>query len=195
MNPFTQIAGVLTAKGQARRAPWPAATEPAPKSNKTQAMRDYLQNVGPATAVVLADEVGLDRADLVSALLAKDMLRGRIERVGAEYRFNHQYAAVVRAGEEDMARTLRRAGWTVTPPSTGEDQQGPFTETITWRGVGFGERPDAFTIVLLELEESAEPVWPGCWDGLRWCDTQCDPIEGLVTAWAHLPIGREGGAS
>lgn len=194
MNPFTQIAGVLTAKGQARQTRWPGATEQATKPNKTQAMRDYLQNVGPATAVVLADVAGLERVDLVSALLAKDLLRGRIERVGAEYRFNHQYAATVRAGEEDMACTLRRAGWTVTPPPTADEKAGPFTETITWRGVEFGQRPDAFTIVLLELEDNAEPVWPGCWDGLRWCDPNCDPIEGLVTAWAHLPLGHERGA-
>lgn len=194
MNPFTNMADTLSARGQQRPA-FPRTAKPeGAKPNKTQALRDYLRDVGPATAVTLADEVGLERVDLVSALLAKDLIRGNIERVGNLYRINAEYEGMVRAGQEDMARTLRRAGWTVTPPPAGDDKAGPFTETITWNGVGFGQRPDAYTTVLMQLEDNAEPVWPGFWDGHRWCDTQCEPIEGRVTAWAHLPAGREGGA-
>lgn len=195
MNPFTNMADSLSARGQ-QRPTFPRAAKPeSAKPNKTQALRDYLREHGPATAVVLADEVGLDRVDLVSALLAKDLIRGSIERVGNEYRINAQYEGMVRAGQEDMARTLRRAGWTVTPPPTSDDKAGPYTETITWFDVvDGGPMPDAFTGVLLELEDSSEPVWAGCWDGERWCILECDPLHERVAAWAHLPFGQIGGA-
>lgn len=194
MNPFTQIADTLSARRTKRAEPQTGTTTGA-KTNKTMALRDYLRDIGPATAVTLADEVGLDRVDLVSALLAKDLLRGRIERVGAEYRFNHQYDDMVRAGQQDMAQTLRRAGWTVTPPATSDAKDGPFTETITWFDVtADGPMPDAFETVLCELEDNAEPVWAGCWDGDSWCDSDCVPFPGLVTAWARMPGGRKGGA-
>jgi hypothetical protein len=196
MNPFTNMTDALTARGAQRgsfpRVPIKASGK---KPNKTQALRDYLRDTGPATAVVLADEVGLERVDLVSALLGKDLILGRVYREGIVYHFNHQYADTVRANEEDMARRLRLAGWTATPPTTGQDSQGPFTESITWFDVvQGGPMPDAFTCVLLELEDSAEPVWAGCWDGERWCDTYSDPIHDRVSAWAHMPFGQKGGA-
>lgn len=196
MNPFTQIADTLSARAQQRPAfPRAAKAPDAKKPNKTQAMRDYLRDHGPANAFTLADEVGLERSDLVSALLAKDLIRGSIERVGDLYRINTEYDATVRSGQEDMARTLRRAGWIVIPPNTGKDHQGPFTETITWFDVvEGGPMPDALTGVLLQLEESSEPVWAGCWDGERWCTLECDPLHERVAAWAHMPFGQEGGA-
>lgn len=194
MNPFTQIANTLSARSP-KRSERPHSTTTCAKPNKTMALRDYLRDIGPATAVTLADEVGLDRVDLVSALLAKDLLRGRIERVGNEYRFNHQYDDAVRSGEQDMARTLRRAGWTVTPPSTGDAQYGPATETITWVEMSTGApMPDAFELVLCELQDSPEPVWAGCWDGAQWCDAFGDPTSDTVIAWARMPAGRKGGA-
>ena len=54
--------------------------------------------------------------------------------------------------------------------------------------------PDAFATVILELEDSDEPVWAGCWDGERWCDTFGDPLKDRVSAWAHMPAGQKGGA-
>lgn len=197
MNPFTQIADTLSARAQQRPAfPRAAKAPDAKKPSKTQAMRDYLRDHGPANAFTLADEVGLERSDLVSALLAKDLISGSIERVGDLYRINTEYDAMVRAGQEDMARTLRRAGWTVTPPTKPADHQsGPFTEAITWFDVtADGPMPDAFETVLCELEDNPEPVWAGCWDGDSWCDAECVPFTGLVTAWARMPGGRNGGA-
>lgn len=94
------------------------------KSSRAQSLRDHLRDVGPATAVELADMLGLGSASLISDLLAKDLILGRIIRDGALYCFNAQYAAVVRAREEDLAHRLRLGGWTVTPPDASEASAG-----------------------------------------------------------------------
>ena len=80
MNPFTNMNDALTARGTQRGARPRGLIKAGGKPNKTLALRDYLRDTGPATAVVLADEVGLDRVDLVSALLGKDLILGRVYR-------------------------------------------------------------------------------------------------------------------
>lgn len=191
MNAFTSITHTLTTRPKrATRAL--GATDAKP--NKTQAMREHLRNEGPATPEALAEVAGLDRTDLVSALLGKDLLRGLVHRQGGQYHFNHQYADSQRAGDEDMARRLRLSGWTITPPATGRKHQGPRTETITWVDIEAGcAMPEPFEDVLIDIEDGHGGVWAGYWGGDSWCGTSGERVELTVRAWACFPVGQKGG--
>jgi hypothetical protein len=190
MNAFTSITHTLTQRP--KRTARPQGPTDA-KPNKTKAMRDHLQNAGPATAEELAEVAGLDRIDLVSALLGKDLLRGLVHRQGGQYHFNHQYASSQRAGDEDMARRLRLNGWAVTPPATSRERQGPHTETITWVEVIPGcAMPEPFEDVLIDMEDGHGGVWAGYWGGDSWCGTSGERVELTVCAWACFPVGQKG---
>lgn len=59
-------------------------------------------------------------------------------------------------------------------------------ETITW----FNAKhiPDADTTVLLYAPNADEPVWPGYWDGDRWCWADGTDAAGVI-AYAKMPEG------
>lgn len=132
------------------------------EANRTAAMREALQ-AGRRTAAELAAAAGV-RSGLVHALLKYDLAAGRVRRT---------------LGPQ------RRAIYELVPPN-GDTRPQPSVEAITWHRVEHCLPDDGIT-VLVDLVNSAEPVWLGYLDGGRWVDVDGMPID--VVAWAQMPAG------
>ena len=64
-------------------------------------------------------------------------------------------------------------------------------ELIEWNDVPGDTLPDDDTSVLLELQGTGEPTWPGYLAGDHWVDASTgEDITPHVTGWAHMPAGR-----
>ena len=49
-----------------------------------------------------------------------------------------------------------------------------------------GGLPDTDTTVLMRLDDSEFPVWPGFYDGEEWCNADASPVGCEVIGWLHL---------
>ncbi|MBS3998132.1 MAG: hypothetical protein KGZ67_12530 [Hydrogenophaga sp.] len=115
-NPFAHIAASLSG-----RPAWPFAvatdSEPAdPGLSKTERMRAYLRQHGPAVAATLADEADVPTSALVGALLKGDMARGSVYRRGHKYHWNPQFDVQLHEQIKQAAALLRRHGYRVEAP-------------------------------------------------------------------------------
>jgi membrane protein DedA with SNARE-associated domain len=114
MSAIQHIAATL-----ANRGPWSMAqaAPDAPKpTGKTDTMRQYLQQYGSATAVLLAMEADLASTGLVGALLKGDLARGRITYRLGRYWWNPAFDERLQADIDQAVALLKRHGWKVRKP-------------------------------------------------------------------------------
>lgn len=116
MNPFDQITATLCG-----RPAWPfarqVASEARPES-KTERMRAWLREQGPANSATLADEADVPTRALVAALLKGDLARGSVFRRGELYHWNPQFDADLHQQLRDAKALLTRHGYEVLKVST-----------------------------------------------------------------------------
>jgi hypothetical protein len=117
MDPMQNMAATLLKPAWPQVAPprKPKAHGPG-EASKTERLRAYLRDVGPATAVVLALEADLASTALVGALLKQDIQRGAVEFRASRYCWVQQFDWEVQADLKAAARLLRRHGWRVQRP-------------------------------------------------------------------------------
>ena len=118
-DPMQNMAATLLNPGwPALRARTPALHEAVPGSpmTKTDRLRAYLRDVGPATPVMLAQAADLNTTALVGALLKSDVRRGQVRLHAGKYFWAHDFDAAREAEIREAAALLRRAGWRVKRP-------------------------------------------------------------------------------
>lgn len=71
---------------------------------KTERMRQYLREHGPATSATLAMEADVPTCALVGALLKGDLARGSVAREGGRYAWNPEWDDQVAAELRDALR-------------------------------------------------------------------------------------------
>lgn len=114
LNPFASLIKQVMAapssranKGVCQRAERPGT--------KTGAMREYLRQVGRATAADLAIEAEVTgNTGLVFALLKADIAKGAILRDGHFYVWNPEFDETQHERIQEAIRTLRAAGYSVS---------------------------------------------------------------------------------
>ena len=115
-TPFGHIAATLSG-----RPAWLFAKPEAPSeetTSKTERMREYLRQHGPATAEELAMEADVPCNSLVGALLKGDLHRVSVYRVGNRYHWNPQYDQALQERLKKAAALLRANGYQVKKGTT-----------------------------------------------------------------------------
>lgn len=83
-------------------------------TGKTEQIRAFLRQHGPATAVDLANLVDLPNTGRVYALLKADIARGSVYRVGHFYHWNPQFDADLQQRLQAAVTLLRANGFSVS---------------------------------------------------------------------------------
>lgn len=81
--------------------------------SKTERMRIYLREFGPATAANLAMEADVPSSALVGALLKADLAMGRVVRDGSRYAWNSEWDEQTNNDIRKAKALLMRHGFTV----------------------------------------------------------------------------------
>jgi hypothetical protein len=113
-DPFSQITSALTSP----RGPWlptPQPEEPKPPS-KTDKMRQYLREHGPANCHTLAMESEVVSTSLVGSLLAGDIEKGRVFFKQGKYHWNPDFDERLQADIRSAIALLQRHGYKVRKP-------------------------------------------------------------------------------
>ena len=114
MNPFSQITNTLTG-----RSAWSMAKPVEAKEkpiSKTERMRDYLRNEGPANCHTLAMEAEVLSTSLVGSLLAGDIEKGRVFFRQGKYHWNPEYDEALHQKLQEAIALLKRHGYQVKKP-------------------------------------------------------------------------------
>lgn len=85
--------------------------------SKTERIRTYLREVGPAVSAVLAEEADVPSCALVGALLKGDLARGSVVKLGERYAWNPEWDQKTDAAIRQAKSLLKRHGYTVTKGS------------------------------------------------------------------------------
>lgn len=81
--------------------------------SKTERIRTYLREVGPANSATLAMEADVPSCALVGALLKGDLARGSVVRDGARYVWNNDWDSKAAEQIRQAKALLKRHGYTV----------------------------------------------------------------------------------
>lgn len=82
--------------------------------SKTERIRTYLREVGPAVSATLAIEADVPSCALVGALLKGDLARGSVVRDGARYVWNSDWDNQAAEEIRKAKALLKRHGYIVT---------------------------------------------------------------------------------
>lgn len=113
MNGITHITQALS--GSPWSLPQHRAADQQPEAipTKTERMRRYLREHGPANSHTLAMEADLSSSGLVGALLKNDLHKGSIFKRGDRYVWNPEWDQKVQAEIREAKALLRRHGYEV----------------------------------------------------------------------------------
>ena len=119
MNPFTNMAAVLTAH---TAAPWNESEPPAKGLNRTDRIRCLLKtSCRPVTAAEIAFDMGDEfpnfGSHLVWLLMKYDISKGRVILDAGRYSWNHDYDTAEAKEVRAAVKLLKKKGYLVTAPS------------------------------------------------------------------------------
>lgn len=92
----------------------PCTDERVTSLSKTERIRRYLRDVGPANSATLAMEADVPSCALVGALLKGDIARGSVVRDGARYVWNGDWDQHATKQIRQAKALLKRHGYIVT---------------------------------------------------------------------------------
>lgn len=111
---FDHLIQQLTHRTQRRVERSEHAERVAAGMSKTERIRRYLRECGPANSATLAMEADVPQCALVGALLKGDLQRGSVLRQGTRYAWNHQWDIQAQEEISQAKALLRRHGYNVT---------------------------------------------------------------------------------
>ena len=117
MSAFNHMANTLRARSR-----WPTpsrqlSSRSSTELNKTEFVRQYLQEQGAATAADLAMAAELERTALVGALLKADIKKGQVLYAAGKYHWNAEFDQVLPSEIHAACALLRRHGYRVHAPT------------------------------------------------------------------------------